>query len=841
MKLALCLGGLICAVTGAQAPPGKPMRYLLSDPRWIESQKGFERRMHQPVKSPVNPVIKADLAWEHGAVFVNGGPAVVWDERDRIYKMWYFTYTVTRHEVPNNQSSAARDNLQAAAEGGWVESFIPSFATSTDGVHWEKASLGLKLHAGSTANSMLNWPSQEPQGGTNVLLDSRDSNPHQRYKSLFYSYSPEDKKTRTGLYVSFSADGLHWNDFAGNPVLTNVHDTHTIFGWDDSVQKYVAYLRPKLEDTKVRVIGRSESADFIHWTDPGRQVVLRPDARDAPGDEFYGMPVAKFNSLYYGLIWVYHNTPHWPFPLNAPLSEEQLTGSQQTVETQLATSVDGIQWSREGDRSTFLPVGKRGEWDDGMVYPTTPIETDDEFRIYYGGFNVLHTLESLSQLGKTSGGRVRGASIGLAILRLDGFVSEHAATAASLTTKPVTFAGNTLLLNADLQSGTARVEVEDEAGRPIPGLAFEDCAPIHGDSVRHRVRWKDGNALARVAGQPVRLRFEANDGDLYAFRFTTETSAPAGSMKAAADLLQHGHALEARRSLESLAAQYRGDPDLWNALGVARDQDGDHPAATVAFQKALELAPRNPRVHFNLGLSHQDHGHADAAIREFSESLRLDPAQPRAHGRLAAAYASLGKFQPAAAHAEQEVKLAAEDSDARILWGEILSNLGLFEKALSQFQTVTNTHPGHTLATLRAGQCLKLLGRWAEALDALQGAAGSDYRAEVLAAMGEIYLEQGNLDESSRALRLSARLNPKQPAVWYQLARCEIRRGEWSTAADHLRRSIALDPDQAQARYQLGRTYQQLGNVQAAELEFQVFQKLEARQKEQRKSAPRLY
>jgi len=107
--------------------------------------------------------------------------------------------------------------------------------------------------------------------------------------------------------------------------------------------------------------------------------------------------------------------------------------------------------------------------------------------------------------------------------------------------------------------------------------------------------------------------------------------------------------------------------------------------------------------------------------------------------------------------------------------------------------------------------------------------------------MGEIYLEQGNLDESSRALRLSASLNPKQPAVWYQLARCEIRRGEWSTAADHLRRSIALDPDQAQARYQLGRTYQQLGNVQAAELEFQVFQKLEARQKEQRKSAPRLY
>ncbi len=811
-------------------------RYALSNPLVIERAKGFERRMHLPVKHPGNPLLKSDRPWESGAVFVNGGPAVIWDDKEKLFKIWYFTYNVSRGaaggQVPG--PGMIRDNLHASAEGGWVESFIPSVANSMDGLHWEKPVLGIE-RGDSKANNLLDWPAQVPQGGTNILFDPRDLDPRRRYKSLFYSHSLSDSKSARGLYVSFSRDGVHWNDYESNPVLTDVHDTHTIFGWDESSKKYVAYLRPKLESSRVRVIGRSESTDFIHWSNPAAQVVLAPDDKDPAGTEFYGMPVVRFDSMYYGLVWVYHNTPHWPWPKGVVVPEEQLTGSQQIVDTQLVTSPDGIAWQREGQRASFLPVGAPGEWDDGMVYPTTPIEVGDEIWIYYGGFNVRHTLESLALMGKAGGSRARGAGIGLARLRKDGFVSlATGAAGGELTTRPLVINGNALQLNADAR-GEVRVEIQDASGRPVSDFSLQDCQPVRGDSVRHLVHWKRSASLAQLAGRRIRLRMNARDADLYAFEFT-ETQPNAG-----AEPLRRTGVPEPGQSLEAAVEEKPGKPEIWNRLGVARDRAGDYPGAVEAFERAILLNPINPRTQFNLGHCHLRHGNPAAAVAPLTESLRLDPSQPRAHGDLAAAYAGLGKFQQASDHAAEQVRLTPDDAGARTRWGEILSNLGLFEKALAQFQAAASADPANALAVLRAGQTLKLLGRWTEAIASLQLAAKSEQEAEALLALGEIYVERGEVDEALPVLRRAADLNPAKAEVWYDLGRCKLRRGAWSEAGALLRRALELDADFAPARYQLARVYQELGESRKADEQYQVFRILEAREREQRKSMKRQY
>jgi hypothetical protein len=88
-----------------------------------------------------------------------------------------------------------------------------------------------------------------------------------------------------------------------------------------------------------------------------------------------------------------------------------------------------------------------------------------------------------------------------------------------LITKPLMFPGSKLALNIVSRGGT-RVEVQDASGRPAPGFALKDCAPITGDSLDHRVSWK-GGGLFELAGGPVRLRFELNDADLFALQFQT--------------------------------------------------------------------------------------------------------------------------------------------------------------------------------------------------------------------------------------------------------------------------------------------------------------------------------
>ncbi len=108
-------------------------------------------------------------------------------------------------------------------------------------------------------------------------------------------------------------------------------------------------------------------------------------------------------------------------------------------------------------------------------------------------------------------------SLGLARLRLDGFVSVEAGPAeGSLTTRPFRCSGGELRVNADAAGGSLQVEAITLYGAPIPGFTRADCTPIDSDSTDHVVRWKGGNL--DPAGQPVRLRFFLRQSSLYSFQ-----------------------------------------------------------------------------------------------------------------------------------------------------------------------------------------------------------------------------------------------------------------------------------------------------------------------------------
>jgi hypothetical protein len=83
-------------------------------------------------------------------------------------------------------------------------------------------------------------------------------------------------------------------------------------------------------------------------------------------------------------------------------------------------------------------------------------------------------------------------------------------------------------------AGGIRVEVQDEAGTPIPGFRLEEAEEIFGDEVERGVTWRidqqiqqqgghrylvRASDLSELAGRPIRLRFVMKMADLYAFRF----------------------------------------------------------------------------------------------------------------------------------------------------------------------------------------------------------------------------------------------------------------------------------------------------------------------------------
>jgi hypothetical protein len=56
-------------------------------------------------------------------------------------------------------------------------------------------------------------------------------------------------------------------------------------------------------------------------------------------------------------------------------------------------------------------------------------------------------------------------------------------------------------------------------GKPAAGHSMSDAVELYGDDIAEAYSWKNGGDVSALAGQPVRLRFELRDADLYSWRF----------------------------------------------------------------------------------------------------------------------------------------------------------------------------------------------------------------------------------------------------------------------------------------------------------------------------------
>jgi len=137
------------------------------------------------------------------------------------------------------------------------------------------------------------------------------------------------------------------------------------------------------------------------------------------------------------------------------------------------------------------------------------------------------------EIGWRRNGMHFNASIGVATLRRDGFVGIVADGRGEVTTKPVTFTGKHLFVNAECRFGSLAAEVLDEHGNVLPGFAAADCLPLaRTDSTKAEIVWKGGN-LASLAGRPVRFRFKLHCGTFYSFWVSKDANGKSGGYLAA--------------------------------------------------------------------------------------------------------------------------------------------------------------------------------------------------------------------------------------------------------------------------------------------------------------------
>src|SRR5690606_38771860 len=185
-----------------------------------------------------------------------------------------------------------------------------------------------------------------------------------------------------------------------------------------------------------RQIVRTESSDFIHWSEP--EVVVR-HKNDSIDPQSYGMTVSQYGNSYIGLLHSYKKP------------------GDETIDIQLTVSHDNKTWERVANQQTFLPLGESGSWDDGMPFSAPAFNHGDKTLIYYGGWDNSHDSKE-----------PRRSGIGLATMRLNRFVSLNASQElATINTHSIINVDGPLLVNADASVGSLRAALLDVDGNTI--------------------------------------------------------------------------------------------------------------------------------------------------------------------------------------------------------------------------------------------------------------------------------------------------------------------------------------------------------------------------------------
>ena len=456
-------------------------RYLLLDSRIIDSTANAKLALGSVKKHTANPLFVADKPWEPR--YDNMYPNVIFDAEEQLYKCWYCPFIVDERTTmtPPAKRNPNSTHYMSAKPNKRDEAIL--YATSKDGIHWEKPELGLVEFGGNKRNNIVvRGPS-----GAGVYKDLHENNPARRYKAFYAA------QVGYMQLIRFSPDGQNWGPEIRCPEIAIQSDCHANMVWSPELQKYVGIVRhyDRFPVVGNRKIARTESADGLKWT--RSELIIE----GTPKNQMHDMVIFRAGGVFLGLLGV----------MDYP-SVKSMEGVRQQIE--LAWSPDSYTWHRilPGKPLIANTSAKTKEYgtmpyDWGAMFPSQPVFRENEVQIFYGASDWYFF-------------DWRKSGLALATLRPDGwagFEPSDAANHAIVTTTSIDCSRGQLRVSVDVHSGGwLKVTALDETGKQQ--ATSRTITRTGSDTV---IDWSGDFDLQKA--KVIRLKFEFAKAKLYSFSF----------------------------------------------------------------------------------------------------------------------------------------------------------------------------------------------------------------------------------------------------------------------------------------------------------------------------------
>ncbi|MCU1295790.1 MAG: Tetratricopeptide 1 repeat-containing protein [Acidobacteriaceae bacterium] len=244
-------------------------------------------------------------------------------------------------------------------------------------------------------------------------------------------------------------------------------------------------------------------------------------------------------------------------------------------------------------------------------------------------------------------------------------------------------------------------------------------------------------------------------------------------------------------------------PDHWEAyaglanLQIALNQPA---AAEINLRKAIELSPKDVGAQLALANFYESQHRFSNAETQFRRAIEVDPKYPEARAELARLYLAQGKNSEAEEFLKNSKRDFPDVSAGYRMLGDFYFATAQLDKAVAEYSILFQDHPKDPEVKKNYIQLLILKNRLDEAQklnDEVLKTNANDEAALIY--RGQIQIRQGKASEAVQVLQKDLRNNPDNGIAHYQLGIAFNQTGDLQRAQGEWQNAVRLRPDLVEA------------------------------------------
>src|ERR1700683_4366006 len=293
----------------------------------------------------------------------------------------------------------------------------------------------------------------------------------------------------------------------------------------------------------------------------------------------------------------------------------------------------------------------------------------------------------------------------------------------------------------------------------------------------------------------------------------------------------------AEKILATNPAGYPNEAAVDYQLALTRYGKQEYAEAEQLVQQLIERDGEDGKYFNLLGWCLAKEGKATDSVKAFDRAIDLDPREDSNYVDLATVLMDTGSLPAALEVAEKAVSVDPNSYEAQRIAGQIQTRQHNYEAALRSYTRAAQLNRDNSDAMLDLALAQDAAGRRDDARATLDGAIRKFPReAQLYYHDALLLLYPADLDDHTKEtkaiglLRKALAIDDAIAGAHYELGNILLSQSQSSKALSELQAAEKLAPSDSNTHYALWSAYRKLGQTQQGENELQIFQKLKSQE-----------